>query len=748
VARLGKNAYQAVVVGTGFGGAVTACRLAQAGVDVAVVERGLRYQLGEFPRHPVRHDLMSWHHGGPYDVRPLNDVLVVQGAGYGGGSLIYANVQIRPPADAFARGWPRGYSRSTLDPYYDLVAYMLDITPVEEDPETGEAPPKTRLMEGALARLGRGPQSFRPNIAVRFEGGGESPTPNKFGAPQSGCVHCGECDIGCNFGAKNTLDLNYLTLAERFGADVATRAEVTWLAPSETGFMLRLRDLGDGGTEHTVAAEQAFLCLGAVNSTELLLRCRDQHRTLPRLSARLGSGYSTNGDFLGFGIGTSPTFMATTGPTITTACVHEFDHDGRRLRLLVEDGGYSHQLNHALPLLHPVRLARLAGRELGSHLSHQGERLHALLHEEGDATAALLVMGRDSANGTIELARPRHRLRVRWDTPSNLELYAAETAACRELVTALGARLALSPNWTFLGQPSAPHNLGGCGMGVGEDDGVVDSEGRVFGYPGLYVLDSAVIPDAVGVNPSHTIAAVAERCVEAAIRRLPGHERWRAPEATETSALSPPEDRVLIPSGGTSPPSSAGGGIRWRETMRGSIDLAGTPRAARFDVTIAVPDIKTFLSDPAHPGRATGRVHVEGLTDPAGAPIAGGTFHLFLDEGEPRTRVMTYSLPFHGADDRAWMLQGRKDVRGRRILDFWRATTTLQACLVQREDGDSPASGRMRIGVLDVARLLASMRGVGGGHRSDPAVALLRFDRFFLGTVLRLYLAGRRAREQ
>jgi cholesterol oxidase len=412
----------------------------------------------------------------------------------------------------------------------------------------------------------------------------------------------------------------------------------------------------------------------------------------------------------------------------------------------VQDGGYSHQLNHALPLLHPVRLARLAGRELGSHLSHQGQRLHALLHEEGDATAALLVMGRDRANGRIELARPGHRLRVRWDTPSNLELYAAETAACRELVTALGAAsFALSPNWTFLGQPSAPHNLGGSRMGAHEGAGVVDPEGSVFGYPGLYVLDSAIIPDAVGVNPSHTIAAVAERCVEAAIRRLPGRERWRAPEASDVTPVALPEDRVAIPPGGTSPPPSTGGGIRWRETMKGTVDLAGTETVARFDVTIAVPDVGTFLADPTHPGRATGQVHVAGLTGPAGARIDAGTFHLFLDEGDPRARAMTYSLPFHAADDRPWILQGRKDVRGRTPLDFWRATTNLDASLVPRDGGEEEAIGRLRIGVLNVARMVASMRGVGGARRADPAVALWKFDRLFVGTLLRLLVAGRRA---
>jgi cholesterol oxidase len=453
VGRLAKDRYEAVVLGSGFGGAVTACRLAQAGVQVALLERGLRYAPGEFPRHPVRYDRMDWRHGGPYELRPLNDVMVVQGAGYGGGSLIYANVQIRPPADVFEEGWPAGYSRSSLDPYYDLVAHMLDITPVEEDPETGELPPKASLMEDASARLGRGAQFFRPNLAVRFEGAGEDPTPNKFGALQSGCLHCGDCDIGCNVGAKNTLDLNYLTVAEGAGTEVATQAEVTGLAPTDGGFEVRYQDREDGGAERSVVGDQAFICLGAVNTTELLLRCRDQHRTLPALSARLGDGYSTNGDFIAFGIGTSPSFEATKGPTITTACIHDMDEGGRRLRLLVQDGGYSHQLNHFLPLLHPVRLAQLAGRELGGHLSHHGQRLHDLLVEEGDSIAALLVMGRDSANGKIELAHPLHHLRIRWDTPANLALYAAETAACRELVTALGARLSLSPNWNLLGQP-------------------------------------------------------------------------------------------------------------------------------------------------------------------------------------------------------------------------------------------------------------------------------------------------------
>jgi choline dehydrogenase-like flavoprotein len=163
-----KDSYEAIVLGSGFGGAVASCRLAQAGVDVALLERGRRFEPGSFPRPPraylgsvaLRHDVMSWHQGGAYDVKGLNDVLVVQAAGYGGGSLIYANVQMRPPPDVFDDGWPRGYSRAALNPYYDLVAHMLDVRPVEPDPATGELPPKTRLMEEAATRLGRRAQFF------------------------------------------------------------------------------------------------------------------------------------------------------------------------------------------------------------------------------------------------------------------------------------------------------------------------------------------------------------------------------------------------------------------------------------------------------------------------------------------------------------------------------------------------------------------------------------------------------------
>ncbi len=161
-----KARYDAVVVGSEFGGAVSACRLAQAGLDVALLERGRRYDAGAFPRDTNSLDGgWLWERGqGMFDVRPLNDVMVVQAAGYGGGSLVYANVQYRPPADLFDHGWPSGFNRPELDPYYDLVAYMLDVSPIAENQPNG-LPPKTVLMERVAADLGRSGQFFRTGSA-------------------------------------------------------------------------------------------------------------------------------------------------------------------------------------------------------------------------------------------------------------------------------------------------------------------------------------------------------------------------------------------------------------------------------------------------------------------------------------------------------------------------------------------------------------------------------------------------------
>jgi cholesterol oxidase len=540
-----RSSYDAVVIGSGFGGAVAGCRLAQAGLNVAILERGRRYGRGEFPRDwndPIKG--WQWAVGqGLFDIRPFGEMTIVQGAGWGGGSLIYANVHLRAPADLFQSGWPAGYSRAALDPYYDLVSYMLDIAPITASSHLG-VPPKAQWMKEVAGRLGREAQFCYPNIAVDFSAPGVAHR-NKFGVEQSGCTYCGECDIGCNVMAKNTLDLNYLALAEQHNADVAPLSEAVRIERDGAGYKVTFKNHAAGSAESAIAARTVFLCAGAVNSTELLLRCRDEFGTLPALSARLGQGYSGNGDFLAFAFDTATPFAPSNGPTITTGIVYDRGIGADRVWFIFEEGGYPKEISGLLQVLNPK------GGWLKDVIDLSSDALNAAIKVAGrgrispgapshEDTSVFLAMGRDRAKGVLALDPITRALRVSWDVPSNAPLYAAEEQFSTDVANAMGGSVAFNPLWQRLHRPVSVHNLGGCVMSDDEARGVTDAGGEVFGYPGLYVLDGGALPAATGVNPSHTIAAVAERNVERAIRKLTGNAAWRAPEAASAKPVKDP----------------------------------------------------------------------------------------------------------------------------------------------------------------------------------------------------------------
>jgi cholesterol oxidase len=747
---LPRDDYEAVVIGSGFGGAVAACRLAQAGIDVAVVERGRRFPPGTFARDLGRLDsgwLWLGKHG-LYDIRPFSDMLCVVAAGYGGGSLAYANVAIRPPPQVFEQAWPSPYRRPVLDPYYDLAAHMLAVRPVQPDPETGALPPKTLLMESAARRLGYSQSLFRPNLAVTFADPGQPEvTRNRFGIPQRTCINCGECDIGCNVGAKNTLDHNYLALAERHGTQVGTLTEATALERAGRGYRVHLHQRGDRETRRVITARHVFVCAGALGSTELLLRSRDQHQTLPGLPPALGSGYSGNGDFIAFGHRTRDMVSPGSGPTITTAMVREASIGGRPEWFLIEDGGYSAHLAGLVRALYPAQLVSLGIRTSAMKHLHAGRAAAGEITDETGHTAVLLVIGRDRANGRIELTGRRHRLRVRWDTAGHIPLYAAQEAACREIVRALGGHLAATPTWRYLRQPVSVHNLGGCRMADNPAAGVVDTDGQVFGHPGLYVLDGAILPAATGVNPSHTITAVAERCVETAIRRITGTPTWTAPQRSETRPADRPEDRVIA---AARPLLSARHGLGFSETMRGRAMIQAGQEAgpslqpASFTVAVTIPDLESFLADPQHTASVSGLVTVAGITSARGARVTTGVLHLLAPAGTAGQRTMVYRLPFTGIDGQQWALHGGKDVWHRRGLDIWHATTTLYATVVPLGPQPAPvpaalSGGEMRLRFPDFLREMRSLHAIGSGSRIESARIVQRFLRFWAGAVLRAF---------
>lgn len=749
-----RSSADAVVVGSGFGGAVCACRLAQAGQHVVLLERGRRYGPGEFPRYPSILDSgWLWERGqGLFDIRPLGDVCLVQAAGYGGGSLVYANVAYRPPAEVFDSGWPAGYSREELDPYYDLVAYMLDVVPIADSQPRG-TPPKTRLMEKVAGELGRREQSFRPNLAVNFGPPGER-GPNKFNVEQAGCTHCGECDIGCNVGAKNTLDYNYLAIAERGGTEVGTQCEVTHVAAVDSGYVVHYVDHVAGSTSE-ISAPAVFVCAGAVNSTELLLRSRDHYRTLPDISEWLGRRYSANGDFLGFAFDTQALDDPGRGPTITTGLVYDDRSPTDRTWFVLEEGGYP---NLAAGLVQVLNPANTPWRDVGVVLEEVREAAHhgfgritGRLAAEPDHTGVFLAMGRDRANGTIRLIPGRDEVEVGWDVPSNLPLYVTEAGLCTDVATAMGGRYVPNPGWRYLHQPVSVHNLGGCPMGATAADGVVSPDGEVFGYPGLYVFDGAIIPVATGSNPSSTIAAVAERCVERAIRHLTGDPDWSAPERSNVTRPSLPEEAIRVPDDGTPAPQAPSVGMRMTETMRGALTPAaagsgsGTAVQARFRVTLSIANLALFLADPTHPAAADGTVWVDGYTGPAGAPIAGGTFHLFTKADGFYRRKMLYNLPFRGKDGVRYVLSGYKEVWDHGRFDVWGSTTTLYATLTggRPPDQQALASGVLELNVPMFARQLSTLRMTGAGRPFGRVILLGRFAGFFTGTLFDVFVRSK-----
>lgn len=518
--------FDVVVIGSGFGGAVMACRLAEQGRRVLVLERGRRWRPEEYPsvtnEHWLWRESSPESHHGWLDFRCFGDMSVAAGCGVGGGSLVYANVCIEARPEVFAQGWPREINFAELAPYYARVEAMLKPMRIPDSQWTK----RTHLMRDAAAAIGEAgrfrtvPQAitfdpawtyaqddpFNPDKSLRFT--------NDEGQEQGTCIHCGNCDIGCAVRAKNTLDLNYIPRAERHGAEVRALHHVRNIAPEGDGYRVRFRDLA-ARVDGEVTVRNVVVAAGSIGSTELLLKCRDRDRTLPALSARLGKGWSANGDFLTPAYYTRREVSPTQGPTIS-ACIDFLDGATTGGKpVFVEDGGFPDVVGNLLEEAARSWLGRWKLRRFGLLPSHIARSLR-----DRDPLAQVMPwfgQCRDVASGEMFLGRPwyapwrRDVLKMRWDYLPNEPVMQAISTVHGRLTTATGGVTAQLPTWSVLRNLVTPHPLGGCGMGTSAANGVVDHAGAVFGCPGLYVADGAIVPTSLGTNPSKTIAALAER---------------------------------------------------------------------------------------------------------------------------------------------------------------------------------------------------------------------------------------------
>jgi cholesterol oxidase len=541
--------FDVVVVGSGFGGAVMTYRLAEAGMAVCVLERGKAYPPGSFPRSPWEMGRNFWDpkeglHG-LFDVWSFRGLGGIVASGLGGGSLLWSNVVLRKDRATFVREpgeyWPVTYD--DLVPHYERHERMLEATPYPYDRAPYDRTYKTKAMEYAAGRLGL--EWFLPPLAVAFDPGDGRPVPgepirgeeNLHGRTRLTCLLCGECNIGCNFGAKNTLDYNYLSLAKlRHGAEIRTRCEVKRFAPRPGGgYTVEYVDYAEAPvdeprtvplTPHVVTTDRLVLAAGSFGTTYLLLKNR---AAFPDVSARLGTQFCGNGDLLTLALkarknGESRVVDPGYGPVITsTIRVKDAAEGGTGRGYYVQDGGHPQTVNWIVEASHQANVIR-KGVRLGLRLARLWLRLDrrsdigreiAGFFSPADLSSSsmpLFSMGRDMPDGTMTLTDDGY-LDVDWNKESSTPFFDDLRETARRVSDTLGAKFMDNPPW-HLSRVVTVHPLGGCPMGEDERRGVVDSYGRVFGYPGLVIADGSILPGPVGPNPSTTIAALAHRAAE------------------------------------------------------------------------------------------------------------------------------------------------------------------------------------------------------------------------------------------
>jgi cholesterol oxidase len=547
VAAHGEEHFDVVVVGSGFGGAVAACRLAECEREVLVLERGQPYPPGSFARTPPQMKRAFWDpeeklHG-LFELWRFSDLDMVVSSGLGGGSLIYANVMIPKDEDSFVRenlgaggreSWPITYEQ--LRDHYEAVLDRQQPQRFPADVEPYASTGRTAALQEAAGALGF--KGERPELAVLFAPSrGEEPAPGLpvpgdtlHHRPRITCVMCGECDLGCNFGAKNTLDHTFLTDAKNAGAVLRTCCEVRTIEPlangrgryrvgyrqhleARAGHPADLLDPRSEESELSVLADHVILAAGAVGTPRLLLMNR---AALPGLSAAAGKRVSANGDALAIIRDADRPLDPSRGPVITASFrVDEGDSPSGR-SYEIQDGGAPVIADWVwesldVPKL-PWRMRRTILREIrGALLGRRDTNLSAELSEVfGKRSANLMPVlghGRDIPTGRYRL--DGGRLELDWSSEPSEDYYRGLEELFEDVAHTLGGKLLKSP-WRRLNRSVTIHPLGGAVMADDPRHGVVDARGEVFGWPGLYVADGSAMPGPVGVNPSFTIAAFAD----------------------------------------------------------------------------------------------------------------------------------------------------------------------------------------------------------------------------------------------
>ena len=761
-----KGHYEVVVIGSGYGGAITASRLARAGRQVCLLERGKELRPGEYPDTApevlaeMQIDFPDHHvgsHTALYDMRVNDDLSVFLGCGLGGTSLVNANVSLRADQRVFNDPrWPetlRADLGTLMEDGYRRAEEMLKPTPL---PDHVAALKKLEALADSSTKL---PGRFnRPPINVTF-----TDHVNHVGVEQQACTLCGDCVSGCNYAAKNTVLMNYLPDARNHGAEIFTRVAVRYLQRSNDRWLVHYQVLDTGrecfdAPPLFVSADIVVLAAGALGSTEVLLR--SAAHGLP-LSERVGLRMTGNGDVLAFsynsdhevnGVGwghRNNGEIEPVGPCIT-GIIDNRDQSDLEQGTVIEEGSIPGALADHLP---PAMLAvaRASGVDTDPGLQ---DRIKELARELDSLalgpyrgavrnTQTYLVMSHDDGNGRALLEEDR--LRIHWPHVGGQPVFHRISKALQAATEALGGTYLTSPIWNkLLGERLVTvHPLGGCVMADDAQRGVVNHKGQVFAgpqgsavYEGLYVSDGAVIPRPLGVNPLLTISALTERCCALLAQDRGWTIDYTLPSVPRTPA----------------PPQALG--IQFTETMRGYISrhltddfqaaaergkADGSPLS--FTLTVISDDLDRMLADPEFQARMIGTVNAPALS-PNPITVTEGVFNLFVDDFDRvSARQMRYRMKLFTEEGRGYYFVGFKSIHDDRGSDVWPDTTTLYVTVHEGDTdaGKDSAKGILTIRAEDFATQLATMKVLNATSVAQRLAATARFGQFFAGALFDVF---------
>jgi len=523
-----------------------------------VIEAGKRWETADFPKTNWNVRKFLWLPAlfcyGIQRLTLLQDVLVLSGAGVGGGSLVYANTLLVPPEEAFRRGgWPSGSDwNARLAPHYETAKRLLGVT------RTPRVWIGDECLREFARELDRESAFGHTDVAVLFgERPGEEVDDPYFGGegpPRATCNTCGGCMVGCRYNAKNTLDKNYLFFAEKLGAEVLPETLVTLIEPSASGgYVVHTRRSTGRIRRHPqrLTTRAVVLAAGALGTTNLLLRCRDAG-TLPRLSPTLGHWVRTNSEVIcgataragsadySEGIAIASSFYASADTHLEVVRYPKGSDFMSFLATLLTDGG--------------TRLSRPL-KWLATCLVHPIDFLRSL-NPFGWARRTVILLVMQTVDSSLRLVRGR-----RWFWPFRRSLSSRRAPgepripsyiplanrAARSVARQIDGFPSSAINEVALNVPITAHILGGARIAGDPEQGVADEWGRVFGYPDIWVVDGSAVPVNLGVNPSLTITALAEHAMSAippkrpeiGLRHLPPQARAAPPGVVATS---PPAD--------------------------------------------------------------------------------------------------------------------------------------------------------------------------------------------------------------